>query len=134
MGLPFIPAELREGADEIDLARRGKIPHLIGEADIKGILHAHTDASDGVASLNDMAKAVKERGYAFFGVSDHEAQHAAIDGLNRTFGANFRIFKGIEADILVDGSLDYPNDLLARFDFVIASVPTLTLGSQTSRH
>jgi DNA polymerase (family X) len=137
LGLPFIPAELREGADEIDLARRGAIPHLVDEADIRGILHAHTEASDGVASLEDLAKAVKERGYAYFGVSDHsqsaryaggltadeiEAQHVAIDALNRTFGGDFRIFKGIEADILADGSLDYPGDVLARFDFVIASV------------
>jgi DNA polymerase (family X) len=151
LGLPFIPPELREGADENKLGRRGRLPDLVCEADIKGILHAHTDASDGVASLKEMARAVQEGGYAYFGVTDHSqsahyagglkvdeiaAQHAAIDALNGSAGAGFRIFKGIEADILPDGSLDYPDDILARFDFVIASVHSrfqLDRKSQTER-
>jgi DNA polymerase (family 10) len=137
LGLQFIPPELREGSGEIVLAQRSEIPNLVGDRDVRGILHAHTDSSDGVNTLAEMAEAARSRGYEYFGVADHSksahyagrlsvreitAQHKAIDRLNKSFGASFQVFKGIESDILGDGSLDYDDDVLARFDFVVASV------------
>jgi DNA polymerase (family X) len=100
-------------------------------------LHAHTVASDGGNTLEEMAEAARARGYQYFGVSDHsqtahyagglsieeiKEQHHEIDRLNAGYGGKFRIFKGIESDILPDGSLDYPDDILRRFDFIVASV------------
>jgi len=137
LGLPFIEPELREGADEIALAIEHALPKLVTDQDLRGILHAHTDLSDGVDTLQVMAEATRACGYQYFGVADHsksahyagglsleeiEAQHAQIDRLNQRYGKHFRILKGIESDILVDGSLDYPCEVLARFDFVVASV------------
>jgi DNA polymerase (family X) len=137
LGLQFIPPELREGGDEIRLAERGQIPDLVTDGDIRGILHCHTEASDGVNTLAKMVEAARSRGYQYFGVADHSksahyagglsvaqitAQHKAVDRLNKTFGGSFQVFKGIESDILADGSLDYPDEVLARFDFVVASV------------
>jgi DNA polymerase (family 10) len=118
-------------------ARVGQVRVLVTDDDIRGILHAHTDVSDGVDTLEVMAQETSARGYQYFGVADHSksahyagglsveeiaAQHREIDRLNNSFGKNFRILKGIESDILADGSLDYPDDVLARFDFVVASV------------
>ncbi|HEY7246927.1 MAG TPA: PHP domain-containing protein [Xanthobacteraceae bacterium] len=137
LGLPFIPPELREGRDEIARARKGVLPRLVEDGDLRGILHAHTDSSDGVDTLEVMAEATRARGYQYFGVADHsksahyagglsveaiEAQHRAIDKLDKRFGNGFRVFKGIESDILGDGALDYPDAVLDRFDFVVASV------------
>jgi DNA polymerase (family X) len=137
LGLPFIPPELREGTDEIDLAMQRRLPKLVTAQDVRGILHAHTDLSDGVNTLEVMADATRCRGYQYFGVADHSksahyagglsveeiaAQHHEIDRLNKRYGKNFRVLKGIESDILADGSLDYPDEVLARFDFVVASV------------
>jgi DNA polymerase (family 10) len=137
LGLPFIEPELREGADEIALAIAGALPRLVTDQDLRGILHAHTDRSDGVDTLDTMAEATRARGYQYFGVADHsrsahyagglsieeiEEQHTEIDRLNKRYGRSFRILKGIESDILPDGSLDYSDDVLARFDFVVASV------------
>src|SRR5215204_952802 len=137
LGLPFIEPELREGRNEIELARQNRLPTLVREEDIRGILHAHSVASDGVHTLEQMAEATRERGYSYFGVADHSRsagyagglsieaigeQHAAIDRLNARYGGTFRVFKGIESDILPDGSLDYPDEILARFEFVVASV------------
>jgi DNA polymerase (family 10) len=137
LGLPYIEPELREGRGEIAIARKKLLPKLICQQDIRGILHAHTDASDGVNNLPQMAEATRKRGYAYFGVADHSksahyagglsvdevtAQHALIDELNADYGDQFRVFKGIESDILPDGSLDYPEEVLGRFDFVVASV------------
>jgi DNA polymerase (family X) len=137
LGLRFIEPELREGRGEIKLAQRDKLPTLVTDADIRGILHAHTDRSDGGDTLEVMAEAARARGYSYFGVADHSQsahyagglsvdaiaeQHTEADRYNKRYGDRFRIFKGIEADILPDGSLDYPDDVLARFDFVIASV------------
>ena len=137
LGLPFIPPELREGGDEIELALADALPQLVSDDDLRGILHAHTDQSDGTASLEAMAEATRERGYEYFGVADHsrtaayagglsiaaiDKQHQAIDRLNKHYGKSFRILKGIESDILADGSLDYPDVVLGRFDFVVASV------------
>lgn len=137
LGLPFIDPELREGRGEIDLALKGKLPKLVTDNDLRGILHCHTDASDGTETLETMAKATRQRGFEYFGVADHSKsahyagglsveeiaqQHREADRLNKRFGKDFRILKGIESDILADGSLDYPDDVLERFDFVVASV------------
>jgi DNA polymerase (family X) len=137
LGVQFIEPELREGSDEITLAIKHALPKLVTDQDLRGILHAHTDLSDGVDTLEVMAAATRARGHQYFGVADHsksahyagglsveeiEAQHAEIDQLNSGYGKSFRILKGIESDILADGSLDYPDDVLARFDFVVASV------------
>jgi DNA polymerase (family X) len=137
LGLPFIEPELREGRGEIERALKGKLPKLVTDDDIRGILHCHTDASDGTETLERMANATRDRGFEYFGVADHsksahyagglsieqiEQQHREADRLNKKFGRDFRILKGIESDILVDGSLDYPDDVLVAFDFVVASI------------
>jgi len=105
--------------------------------DLRGILHAHTDQSDGGNSLEQMAEATRKRGYEYFGVAGHSQsarysgglsveqirqQHAEIDRFNARFDGFFRIFKGIESDILADGSLDYPDEILRKFDFIVASI------------
>ena len=110
--------------------------------DLRGVLHAHTDQSDGADTLKDMAEATRERGYAYLGLTDHSqtahyagglkpdevlAQQKAIDKLNKSYGAKFHVFKGIESDILGDGSLDYPEDILARPS--ISSSPASTANS-----
>jgi DNA polymerase (family 10) len=151
LGLPFIPPELREGRREIEWAAAKKLPKLVSDADIRGILHAHTDLSDGVHDLQQMADATRKRGYSYFGVADHSqsagyagglsqeeiaGQHAEIDRLNKKCTGKFHIFKGIESDILRDGSLDYPDEVLQKFDFVVASVHSqfrLDQETQTAR-
>src|SRR5215212_5933390 len=137
LGLPFIEPELREARGEIEQALEGKLPELVTDRDLRGILHCHTDASDGTETLESMAKATRQRGFQYFGVADHsksahyagglsieqiQEQHREADRLNRSFGRDFRILKGIESDILPDGSLDYPDEVLESFDFVVASV------------
>lgn len=137
LGLPFIEPELREGRGEIELALEDKLPKLITDRDLRGILHCHTDASDGTETLERMAQATRKRGFQYFGVADHsksahyagglsreqiEQQHCETDRLNKKFGRDFRVLKGIESDILADGSLDYPDDVLENFDFVVASI------------
>ncbi|MBV8913175.1 MAG: hypothetical protein JOZ05_09080 [Acetobacteraceae bacterium] len=151
LGMPFIAPELREGAGEIELALAHDLPKLVTETDLRGILHAHTTQSDGADTLEDMAEAVRQRGYGYLGISDHsqsahyagglklreiETQHAAIDRLNAGYDGAFRILKGIESDIREDGALDYPDEILARFDFVVASVHSkfrLDEAAQTAR-
>jgi len=151
LGLQPIPPELREGSDEIALARAGKLPVLVTDNDIRGILHAHTDRSDGVDTLAAMAAATRAKGYQYFGVADHSKsahyagglsldeiaeQQAEIRRLNRRYKGRFRIFTGIESDILPDGSLDYSDEVLASFDFVVASVHSrfkLDRATQTER-
>ncbi|MCP1754093.1 DNA polymerase (family 10) [Bradyrhizobium japonicum] len=137
LGLPFIAPELREGRGEIELALKGKLPRLVTDQDLRGILHCHTDASDGTETLETMARATRQRGFEYFGVADHSKsahyaggmsveeigqQHREADRLNKRFGKDFRILKGIESDILADGSLDYDDEVLERFDFVVASI------------
>jgi DNA polymerase (family 10) len=151
LGLPFIPPELREGTGEVVRAGKGKVPDLVALDDLKGVLHLHTVFSDGVNTLEEMAEGARERGYTYLGVADHsesahyagglslaeiEEQHAIADELNRGYRGRFRILKGIESDILADGSLDYPPEVLERFDFVVASVHSrfrLGRDEQTSR-
>lgn len=136
LDLPFIPPELREGLDEIDTAEAGRLRPLVEAGQIRGIFHNHTTYSDGSASLDEMVAAAKALGYRYIGISDHSQsafyanglkedrireQHAAIDALRKR-ATGIAVFKGIEADILADGAMDYPDEILARFDFVIASV------------
>jgi DNA polymerase (family 10) len=137
LGLGEIPPELREDSGEIEAAEAGKIPELVTLTDLTGTFHCHTDWSDGAATLAEMAEAARSRGMQYLGIADHSRaaryanglsiervheQWAAIDALNKTFGGKFHLFKGTECDILPDGSLDYPDDVLAGFDYVVASV------------
>lgn len=136
LGLPYIPPELREHLGEIEAAERGALPTLIQEQDIQGVFHVHTTWSDGVAEIEEMARTAQRLGYRYMGLSDHSQaaryangltpervreQQAVIDRLNARLDG-LTILKGSEVDILPDGSLDYPDDLLRQFDFVVASV------------
>jgi len=135
-GLPYIPPELRESHGELELAEAGRLPALVESGEIQGIFHNHTVYSDGSATLEQMVEAARALGYHYVGISDHSqsafyanglkedrirAQHAEIAAVQKKF-PDIRIFKGIEADILADGAMDYPDEVLATFDFVIASV------------
>ncbi|MCU0445717.1 MAG: PHP domain-containing protein [Microscillaceae bacterium] len=132
----YIEPEMREGGFELELAQKNELPKLLEISDIRGIIHAHSTYSDGKHSLEQMATACRDLGYEYLGITDHsqsafyanglneyriKQQHQEIDQLNQKF-APFRIFKGIEADILNDGKLDYEDRILASFDFIIASV------------
>ncbi len=136
LGMQWIEPELREGFIEVEAARNKSIPELIAWKDLKGVLHNHTTYSDGVHSLEEMALYCKELGFEYLGICDHSKtavyanglteeriiqQHQEIDKLNARLQP-FKIFKGIEADILNDGSLDYSEDVLKTFDFVVASI------------
>ncbi|MDP1799818.1 MAG: helix-hairpin-helix domain-containing protein [Bacteroidota bacterium] len=136
LNLQYIEPELREGLNEVDLALNHDIPKLIEMEDLKGILHNHTTYSDGVHTLSEMAGYCKGLGYEYLGICDHSRsafyaqglpiekvleQQKEIDKLNLTF-SNFTVLKGIESDILNDGSLDYPEEILKTFDFIVASV------------
>ncbi len=136
LGLAFIPPELREDRNEFAAAENGALPRLVTAKDIRGAIHLHTTYSDGVPTIAEYVKEAKRRGWKYIGISDHsksahyanglspervKKQHAEIDALNKKLHG-FRIFKGIESDILPDGSLDYADEILAQFDFVIASV------------
>jgi DNA polymerase (family X) len=134
--LPFIAPELRENGSVLTLAAANQLPDLINLGDIKGVIHTHTTYSDGLHSVEEMAKTAQHLGYQYIGITDHSkaafyanglkedrvlAQWAEIDRLNSAF-FNFKILKGIECDILNDGAMDYNEELLSGFDFVIASV------------
>jgi DNA polymerase (family 10) len=135
-GLPFIEPELREGRGEVAAAARDALPSLVRGDDIRGVLHCHSQFSDGKATIAEMAAAARERGWHYLGISDHSQsafyagglsrdavlqQHEEIDRVNETMD-DFVVLKGIEADILADGRVDYEPELLDRFDYVIASV------------
>ena len=137
-GLPYIPPELREGQIELAWAREKGSPRLLEMQDLRGVFHSHTTYSDGKHSLEEMARHCRGLGYEYIGITDHsqravyaggltteaiQQQHEEIDHLNKIL-APFKIFKGIESDVLADGHLDYSNEVLSRFDFVIASVHT----------
>lgn len=137
--LQYIPVEMREGFDEVMLAKENKIPELIEEKDLRGILHNHSTYSDGKHSLRQMTEYCKNLGFEYLGISDHSKtafyaggltedqiikQHLEIDALNKEL-APFKIFKGIESDILSDGKLDYSEQVLASFDFIVASVHSI---------
>ena len=135
VGLPWIPPELRENQGEIEAAREGQLPALVTAADLRGDLHAHTDWSDGHHSLERLVAAAEARGYEYVIVSDHSrsltiagglgidelrAQRAAIRALQPRF--RVRILAGAECDILGDGTLDFPDEVLAELDVVLAAV------------
>jgi DNA polymerase (family 10) len=140
LGLNFVPPEHREDRGEFDYYTQHELMELVSEEDIKGVVHAHSTWSDGKYTIRQMAEASMERGYEYLGITDHsktaayaggltvddvKRQWEEIDKLNEEFGKlekPFRIFKGIESDILSDGSLDYSDELLEGFDFVVASV------------
>jgi len=136
LGLDYIEPELREGGDEIAAAREHRLPCLVREDEIRGAFHLHTTRSDGRASVEQLAAAAQQRGWSYLGISDHSRTAFYAGGLKpeavreqlreiAEFNAahpEFRIFAGIESDILPDGSLDYDEELLAEFDFVIGSV------------
>lgn len=150
MGLSYIPPELREAMGEIEAARAGDLPDLVEPEDIKGALHVHTVASDGSATLDEMIDAARNLGLSYLGITEHSesARYARglephrvkkeWDRIDRINGEleDFTVLKGIEADILPDGSLDYPDDMLRSFDFVIGSVHsgfTMPEGEMTDR-
>jgi DNA polymerase (family 10) len=151
LSLPFIPPELREDTGELEAAEHGRLPKLIVEEDLKGILHCHSTWSDGTNSIEEMAQAARSMGMSYLGLCDHsrsaayaggmsvervKEQHAEIDALNAKLGKSLRVLKGIEVDILADGSLDYPDEVLRTFDLVVASVHSrfnLTSAEQTRR-
>jgi DNA polymerase (family 10) len=139
LGVEYLPPEVREGRD-IELARglAHAVPHLVRHDDMKGTIHNHTTFSDGKSSLEEMVLAARDKGYLWIGISDHSRsayyaggldredvarQHREIDELGSAV-SGITILKGIESDILADGSLDYPRDVLDGFDFVIASIHT----------
>ncbi len=136
VGLAYIPPELREDMGELEAAEKGELPRLVEPEDLRGALHVHTIASDGSATLEEMVQAARDLGLSYIGITEHSAsaryarglepervvQEAdLIDRLNHKI-RDFVILKGIESDILPDGSLDYPDEVLAAFDFVIGSV------------
>ncbi len=136
--LPVIEPELREGElDEVIRALDGTLPELVTEADLRGVLHVHSTYSDGRDTLREMAEAAIRSKLEYLGITDHSRvaayagglsvervreQHDEIDRLNAEFAGRLTLFKGTECDILADGSLDYPDDVLASFDFVIGSI------------
>lgn len=151
LGLAEVPPELREDRGEIEAARDGRLPALVTEGDLRGDLHAHSDWSDGVHAVEAMAEAARRRGHAYLVLTDHsqglgiangleparvEAQRGVIAALNARFAAEedagtappgtspegFRLLHGCELEIRADARLDYDDDLLARFDLVVASV------------
>jgi DNA polymerase (family 10) len=136
MGLPIMPPELREDRGEIEAARDGKLPHLIELSDVQGDLHCHTDWSDGIHSLEEMAFAAKRLGYHYLAITDHSVglgvarglsteklrqQRAAIDEFNSR-QTGITLIAGIEVNIRADGSLDYEEDVMREFDIVTASI------------
>jgi DNA polymerase (family 10) len=136
LDLTYIEPELRENTGEMDAAVDGELPNLVEVADVKGVFHCHTTYSDGGNTVEEMALAAKELGLKYLGFGDHSQsltvangltparvrqQQAEIDAVNQRL-KGIKLFKGIECDILADGSLDFDDDVLASFDYVVASV------------
>ena len=136
IGLAWIPPELRENMGELEAAASGTLPRLVEHTDLKGLLHCHTNYSDGSVTVAEWAEAAHRAGYEWIGITDHSGsaayaggltaadvprQHKEIDAINRG-SSRTRVLKGVEADILADGTLDYGPDVLDRFDFVIGSI------------
>lgn len=139
LGLAYIPPELREDLGEIDAAERGALPALLERRHLRGVLHVHSRWSDGAGEIEDLAHAARALGFEYVGISDHSqsakyargltvdqvrAQWREIDAVNARL-TGVRVLKGIESDILKDGALDYPDEVLAGFDFVVGSVHSL---------
>ena len=151
LGLPWIPPELREGNGEIDAAEAGQLPKLVQLSDLRGVFHNHTTESDGDHTLDQMAAAAEAHGWEYLGISDHSKSSFQAGGLdearlakqlediaqlNASKKYRLRVLSGSEVDILKDGTLDFSDDVLARLDFVVASVHnlfTLDREAQTAR-
>src|SRR5207244_2863552 len=138
LGLAWVPPELREGNGELEAAACGDggLPRLVEQSDLRGLLHCHSNYSDGTVTIADWAAACHAAGYEWVGITDHSKsapyggglgaedvarQHLEIDVVNARV-SGLRVLKGVEADILADGTLDYGPDVLDRFDFVIGSI------------
>ncbi len=143
LGMPWIPPELREGRGEIEAAIKGELPRLLEVSDLKGDLQSHTTASDGRASLPEMAQAAMERNLAYLLVTDHSQglavagglspedlrrQCAEIRELEKSLGGKFRLLCGTEVEVRSDGSLDFPDDVLGGLDLVVAAVHSALSG------
>jgi len=140
LGLQFIPPEIRQGLDEVELAARHALPTLVEVGDLRGDLHMHTTASDGHNTLQEMVAAARARGYAYIAIADHSAGLGVANGLSverlrariaeiadlnqrlQGEGTDFRVLSASEVDIRADGTLDYPDDVLAELDLVVASI------------
>jgi len=137
VSLPWIAPELREDTGEIEAAQEGRLPRLIEISDIRSDLHMHTTWSDGTLSIRQMADAAKTRGKQYIVITDHSQYSAIANGLSverilqqqaevrqvdREMGPDFRVFHGVEMDIRSDGTMDYPDEVLAQLDFVVASL------------
>ncbi|HET7233971.1 MAG TPA: DNA polymerase/3'-5' exonuclease PolX [Longimicrobium sp.] len=141
LDLDYVEPELREGWGEVEAAAEGALPSLVEVGDLRGTFHCHTTYSDGRASVDEMGEATRARGWRYLGIADHSqsagyagglpparvrSQQADIDRWNRELGGKgkqrVRLFKGVESDILTDGSLDYADDVLKSFDYVVGSV------------
>ena len=147
IGLDWIPPEMREDQGEIEIAAEGKLPHLIEMKDILGDLHIHSTYSDGHASISWMAEKAHEFGYRYIAICDHSQSAKYAQGLSieklldqikeineiNQNSSDFKVFKGIEVDILSDGSLDYPDEILEQLDLVIASIHSGFTKSPTDR-
>ena len=141
-GLPPVPPPLREGLDELDLAARDALPTLVTVADLRGTLHNHSTWSDGAETLAEMAEAARARGLSYYGIGDHSRslqiahglslerlaeqveEAAALNAAYAADGVGFRVLTGSECDILKDGTMDFPDSVLAGLDVVVASVHT----------
>lgn len=147
LDMPWIPVEMREDRGEIELALSGKLPVLVELEDIKGDLHVHSRASDGTMSLEEIIEAGRQAAYSYIAICDHSvsagyahgldakrlaAQGAEIDSLNRS-QKKFRLLKGTEVDILPDGKLDFPDEVLAGLDFVVAAIHSAFRKNVTAR-
>lgn len=150
VGLPWIPPELRENRGEFDAARAGRLPALVEVSDLKGDLHAHTKATDGQNSMKEMAEAARDRGLEYLAITDHSRRLAMAKGLDpkrlleqleeidrlNASSIGITLLKGIEVDILEDGSLDLPDEDLSRLDLVVGAVHShfrLSRQQQTER-
>ncbi len=137
LDLDWVPPELREGRGEVAAAAEGRLPSLVEPDDLRGTFHCHTTWSDGRATVAEMAEAARARGWRYLGIADHSVsagyagglsvddvrrQQAEIDRWNESRGDELRLLKGVEADILADGRLDYDDTVLASFDYVVGSV------------
>ncbi len=134
--MAFIPPELRENRGELEAARKGKLPELIEQSDIRGDLHMHTTLSDGHASVEEMAEAARELGYDYVAITDHSATHgfgndvppdallARVEEIRSLPDLGITVLAGTESNVLTDGSLDYADDVLEQLDWVIASLHT----------
>jgi DNA polymerase (family 10) len=137
LGLPWIPPEMREDHGEVEAALSGKLPRLLERSDLRADLHDHSNWSDGVLSIRELALAAKARGFSILAITDHSGglgvtggptieqlkdQRAEIDAVQQEMGDSIRLLQGTEVEIKADGTLDYPDEVLAQLDIVVASL------------